>query len=165
HADFSNKADGMCLIGALGAFDADQGEHLVCWDYDLIVRFPPGCSILIPSAVVTHSNTPIQDGEERFSLIQYSTGGLFHWVNNSFQSDRSWLESATAEDVARWEAERKARCAAALKKFLRWKDVRVKNFTGRSRVEVWDSGNIADFSDLTDNESEEERPAKRTRQA
>ncbi|KAJ7343746.1 hypothetical protein DFH08DRAFT_641160, partial [Mycena albidolilacea] len=88
HADFSNKADGMCLIGALGDFDADQGGHFVCWDYDLIIRFPPGCSILIPFAVVTHSNTPIQDGEERFSLIQYSAGGLFRWVDNGFQSDR-----------------------------------------------------------------------------
>ncbi|KAJ7358347.1 hypothetical protein DFH08DRAFT_645666, partial [Mycena albidolilacea] len=152
HTDFGNKADGMCLIGTLGAFNADQGGHLVCWDYDLIVCFPPGCSILIPSAIVTHSNTPIQDGEEWFSLIQYFVGGLFCWVNNGFQSDRSWLESATAEDVVQWEAERKARCAATLKKFSHWKDVRVKNFTGISRVEVWDSGDVAEFSDLTDNE-------------
>ncbi|KAJ7861828.1 hypothetical protein B0H14DRAFT_2349798 [Mycena olivaceomarginata] len=161
HADFGNKADGMCLIGALGDFDADQGGHFVCWDYDLIIRFPPGCSILILSAVVTHSNTPIQDGEERFSLIQYSAGGLFHWVDNGFQSDRSWRESATAEAIQRREVERKARCATALKKFMLWKDVKVKNFTGRSRVEVWGSGEVAEFSDLTDDESEEERPAKR----
>ncbi|KAJ7790900.1 hypothetical protein B0H14DRAFT_2396083, partial [Mycena olivaceomarginata] len=161
HADFGNKADGMCLIGALGDFNAAQGRHLVCWDYDLIIRFPPGCSILIPSAVVTHSNTPIQDGEERFSLIQYSTGGLFRWVDNGFQSDRSWRESATAEDIQQREAERKACSAAALKKFSLWKDVKVKNFTGRSRVEVWGSSDIADFSDLTDNESEGEHPAQR----
>ncbi|KAJ7717096.1 hypothetical protein B0H14DRAFT_2412768, partial [Mycena olivaceomarginata] len=130
HADFGNKADGMCLIGALGAFNADQGGHLVCWDYDLIVRFPPGCSILIPSAVVTHSNTPIQDGEERFSLIQYSAGGLFRWVNNGFQSDCSWLESATAEDIEQREAERKARSGGALKNFSLWKDVKVKIIPG-----------------------------------
>ncbi|KAJ7791303.1 hypothetical protein B0H14DRAFT_2395735, partial [Mycena olivaceomarginata] len=68
------KPTGCALSAPLGDFNADQGGHLVCWDYDLIVRFPPGCSILIPSAVVTHSNTPIQDGEERFSLIQYSAG-------------------------------------------------------------------------------------------
>ncbi|KAF8196615.1 hypothetical protein K438DRAFT_1456498, partial [Mycena galopus ATCC 62051] len=82
HTDCANKADGMCLISALGEFDPDQGGHLVLWDYDLIIRFPPGCSILIPSAVVTHSNTPIQDGEERFSVIQYSAGSLFRWVDN-----------------------------------------------------------------------------------
>ncbi|KAJ7880771.1 hypothetical protein B0H14DRAFT_3434322 [Mycena olivaceomarginata] len=142
---------------------ADFGGHLVCWDYELIIRFPPGCSILIPSAVVTHSNIPIQDGEEHFSLIQYSAGGLFRWVKNGFQSDCSWLESATAADVEQREAERKARSAAALKKFSLWKDVKVKNYTGRSRVEVWDSGDVADFSDLTDDESEAERPAKRAR--
>jgi hypothetical protein len=151
----------MCLIGALSGFNANQDGHLMCWDYDLIIRFPPGCSILIPSTVVTHSNTPIQDGEERFSLIQYSAGGLFCWVNNSFQLDHSWWESATAADIQRQEAERKARSAAALKKFSLWKDVKVKNFTRRSRVEVWGSSDIADFSALTDNESEGEHPAKR----
>ncbi|KAJ7302496.1 hypothetical protein DFH08DRAFT_722948 [Mycena albidolilacea] len=163
HTDAGNKADGMCLIGALGNFDADKGGHLVCWDYDLIIRFPPGCSILIPSAVVTHSNTVIQEGEERFSLIQYSTGGLFRWVANSFQSDRSWLTSASTEDLVRREEERKARCADALKKFTLWKDVKVKNFSGRARVEVWDSGDVADFSDLMDAESEGEHPTKRIR--
>ncbi|KAJ7742103.1 hypothetical protein B0H14DRAFT_2407171, partial [Mycena olivaceomarginata] len=93
------KAEGMCLIGALGAFNTDRGGHLVCWDYDLIVHFPLGCSILIPSTVVTHSNTPIQDGEQHFSLIQYSAGGHFRWVKSGFQSDCSWLESATATDI------------------------------------------------------------------
>ncbi|KAJ7881317.1 hypothetical protein B0H14DRAFT_2182725, partial [Mycena olivaceomarginata] len=61
HADFGNKADGMCLIGALGDFNADQGRHLMCRDYNL--RFPPGSSILIQSTVITYSNTPIQDGD------------------------------------------------------------------------------------------------------
>ncbi|KAJ7801389.1 hypothetical protein B0H14DRAFT_2386466, partial [Mycena olivaceomarginata] len=76
HADGGNKANGMCFISALGRFDADRGGHLVCWDYDLIIHFPAGCSALILSAVVTHSNTPIQDNEERYSLIQYSAGLL-----------------------------------------------------------------------------------------
>ncbi|KAJ7708552.1 hypothetical protein B0H14DRAFT_2228716, partial [Mycena olivaceomarginata] len=129
HADFSNKVDGMCLISVLGDFDPTQGGHLVCWDccpyrdYDLIIRFPPGCSILIPSAVVTHSNTPIQAGEEHFSIIQYSAGGLFSWVDNSFKSDRAWLASATAHDIEQREEQRWARCTAALKKFSLWKDI------------------------------------------
>ncbi|KAJ7789646.1 hypothetical protein B0H14DRAFT_2397268, partial [Mycena olivaceomarginata] len=147
HVDGGNKADGMCLISALGNFNPDHGGHLVCWDYDLIIRFPPGCSILIPSAVVTHSNTPIQDGEERFSLIQYSAGGLFRWIANGFCSDLDWQASAASEDLARREEERQTRCATALKKFTRWKDAKVKNFSGRGRVEVWDEGDVADFSD------------------
>jgi hypothetical protein len=165
HTDTGNKADGMCLISALGDFNPAQGGHLVCWDYDLIIRFPPGCSILIPSAVVTHSNTPIQAGEERFSIIRYSAGGLFRWVDNGFKSDRAWLASATAKDVERREEKRRARCAAALKKFSLWKDVKVKNYSGRGRVEVWDAGDIADFSDLTEDESEPERPPAKKRRA
>jgi hypothetical protein len=100
----------MCLIGALGRFDTDQGGHLVCWDYNLIIRFPAGCSALIPSAVVTHSNTPIQDAEERYSLIQYSAGSLFCWVANGYQSDLHWYGSATPEDIVQWEEDHKARC-------------------------------------------------------
>ncbi|KAF7324229.1 hypothetical protein MSAN_02531900 [Mycena sanguinolenta] len=162
HTDGNNKADGLCLISALGSFNPDLGGHLVLWDYNMMVRFPPGCSVLIPSAVVTHSNTPIFAGEERFSLIQYSAGALFRWVANGHQSDLDWYASATAEDLIRREEARKTRCATALKKFSRWKDIKVKNFTGRARVEVWDEGDVADFSDLTDVESEgEEPPTKR----
>ncbi|KAJ7805530.1 hypothetical protein B0H14DRAFT_2382758, partial [Mycena olivaceomarginata] len=86
HTDGANKADGMCLIGALGSFDTDKGGHIICWDYDLIIRFPAGCSVLIPSAIVTHSNTPIQEGKECYSIIQYSAGVLFRWVANGFQT-------------------------------------------------------------------------------
>ncbi|KAJ7797700.1 hypothetical protein B0H14DRAFT_2618679 [Mycena olivaceomarginata] len=100
HLDGRNKADGMCLIGALGDFNADKGAHLVLWDYGLMIRFPAGCSSMIPSA----------EGEERYSLIQYSAGGLFRWVANGFRSDRSWLSSATEEDLEQREEERKARC-------------------------------------------------------
>ncbi|KAJ7694501.1 hypothetical protein B0H14DRAFT_2419133, partial [Mycena olivaceomarginata] len=116
HVGGRNKAEGMCLIGALGDFNPDHGRHLVCWDYDLIICFPPGRSILIPSAVVTHSNTPIQDGEECFSLIQYSTGGLFCWIANGFCSDLDWQASATSEDLVRREEERQMRCATAFDK-------------------------------------------------
>ncbi|KAF8208556.1 hypothetical protein K438DRAFT_1442436, partial [Mycena galopus ATCC 62051] len=122
HTNGANKADGMCLIGALGNFDPDKGGHIVLWDYDLIIRSPPGCSTLIPSAVVTHSNTPIQEGEERFSLIQHSAGALFRWIANGFRSDLEWFASATPKDVAQREEERKGWWATALKKFSRWKD-------------------------------------------
>jgi hypothetical protein len=53
---------------------------------------------------------------------------------------------------------RRTRCTTALKKFSQWKDLKVKNFSGRSRVEVWDAGDITDFSDLTEEESEAEAP-------
>jgi hypothetical protein len=67
--------------------------------------------------VVTHLNTPIQDGEERFSLIQYSARGLFRWIANSFCSDLDWQASATSEDLAHREEERQMCCVTALTKF------------------------------------------------
>ncbi|KAJ7369101.1 hypothetical protein DFH08DRAFT_677844, partial [Mycena albidolilacea] len=166
HTDFGNKADGMYLIGELGCFDPNEGGHLILWDYDLIVCFPPGCSILIPSAVVTHSNTPIQDGEEHFSLIQYSAGAPSHWVANRFQTDLSWRAFATAKDLAKQEEERKVCCAGAMKKFSRWKDIKVKNYSGKARLDVWHTGEVEDFSDYTEDKSKEERhPAKKVRLA
>ncbi|KAJ7815300.1 hypothetical protein B0H14DRAFT_3476254 [Mycena olivaceomarginata] len=67
--DGANKADGMCLVGALGPLTPTRAGTLVCWDYDLIIRVPRRLQHSIPSAVVTHSNTPIQAGEEHYSII------------------------------------------------------------------------------------------------
>ncbi|KAJ7612132.1 hypothetical protein FB45DRAFT_760139 [Roridomyces roridus] len=156
HADHGNKADGMCCITVLGEFDPDQGGHLVLWDYDLIVCFPPGCAILIPSAVVTHSNTPIQDGEERFSLIQYTAGGLFRWAENGYKTDLAWKAGASAEDHAARERARQARWQKALNNFSRWKDIKVGNYTGRVRAEVYAQAEAGGMSDLTDNEESED---------
>ncbi|KAJ7897982.1 hypothetical protein B0H14DRAFT_2557495 [Mycena olivaceomarginata] len=66
-----------------------------------------------------HSNTPIQDDEERYSLIQYSASSLFCW------------------------------------------DLKVKNFSGRSWVEVWDEGDVADFSNLAEKSEGEQPPPKK----
>jgi hypothetical protein len=70
-----------------------------------------------------------------------------------------------ADDVAAWEADCRMCCTTALKKFSWWKDLKVKNFSGRNRVEVWDEGDITDFSDLTEEESEAEAlpPKKKAR--
>ncbi|THU84434.1 hypothetical protein K435DRAFT_624512, partial [Dendrothele bispora CBS 962.96] len=84
HRDSANLAFGWCAITAFGWFDPDKGGHLILRDLGLMVRFPPGSTILIPSALITHSNTPIQKGETRYSFVQYSAAGLFHWVYNRF---------------------------------------------------------------------------------
>ncbi|KAF9044681.1 hypothetical protein BDP27DRAFT_1141447, partial [Rhodocollybia butyracea] len=88
HTDCHNLAFRWCAITALGNFDPDCGGHMILWDLGLVICFPPGSTILIPSALLTHSNVPIQPGEEFYSIIQYSSSGLFRWVYNSFQSDK-----------------------------------------------------------------------------
>ncbi|KAF7346241.1 hypothetical protein MSAN_01851100 [Mycena sanguinolenta] len=84
HRDFANLSFGMCAITALGDFDYRKGGHLILWDCRLILEFPPGCTILIPSAILYHSNIPVAAGEWRYSFTQYTAGGIFRWVRHGF---------------------------------------------------------------------------------
>ncbi|KAJ3722344.1 hypothetical protein C8R42DRAFT_546030, partial [Lentinula raphanica] len=88
HMDADNGAGGWCTDTPAGNYDPDRGGHLVLWDMGLIIRFPPGSSILFPSALITHSTLPIQEDETRYAFIQYSSGGLFRWRRNGFRSDK-----------------------------------------------------------------------------
>ncbi|KAF8142233.1 hypothetical protein K438DRAFT_1911284 [Mycena galopus ATCC 62051] len=80
HLDFNNLAWGWCTITALSNFDPDKGGHLILWDLKLIIHFLPGCTILIPSALLRHSNTSIQALEKIFSFTPYTTAGIFREV-------------------------------------------------------------------------------------
>ncbi|KAJ7855147.1 hypothetical protein B0H14DRAFT_2353332 [Mycena olivaceomarginata] len=104
HLDFGNLAWGWCAITALGSFDPDLGGHLVLWDLKLVIRFPPGATILIPSAIIRHSNVPVAPHEHRYSFTQYTAGGLFRWIRNGFQMDEAFeLHATAAEKAARAE--------------------------------------------------------------
>ena len=102
HRDYGNLAWGWCSITALGDFDPDVGGHLVLWESGLILRFPPGSTILIPSSIVTHSNTAIKPEEVRHSLVLYSAAGLFQWVYNDFRTDAQ-ADNASNE----WEKQKR----------------------------------------------------------
>jgi hypothetical protein len=98
HRDFANLSWGWCAITALGDFNADEGGHLVLWDLKLAIRFPRGSCIIIPSAMVRHSNASIGEMEKRYSIAQYSAAGLFRWVDNGFMKDDEWLAKASKEE-------------------------------------------------------------------
>ncbi|KAF8139523.1 hypothetical protein K438DRAFT_1785611 [Mycena galopus ATCC 62051] len=111
HVDGLNLAWGWCSITALGNFDADYGGHLVLWDLKLVIRFPAGSTILLPSATLRHSNVGIAEEETRYSFTQFSAAGLFRWVDNGFKSDLTVNEEiASTNDLvtaaARIEARR-----------------------------------------------------------
>ncbi|KAL0066838.1 hypothetical protein AAF712_006033 [Marasmius tenuissimus] len=82
HRDVQNLPHGWCAVTAMGNYDYRRGGHLVLWDLKLIIQFPPGCTILLPSATLLHSNIPVQQGETRTSYTQYSAGALFRWTNH-----------------------------------------------------------------------------------
>ncbi|KAJ7936819.1 hypothetical protein B0H13DRAFT_2303135 [Mycena leptocephala] len=93
------------------------------WDLNLIIRFPPGSTILIPSALLRHSNIAIQQGETRYSFTQYTAGGLFRWVYNGNRADKTFYENATPEQVQQREASRAERWEKGLKMFMVWNPV------------------------------------------
>src|SRR6202023_2093145 len=99
HRDKLNKLTGWCAITALGNdFDESLGGHLVLWDLKLVIRFPPGATILILSALLYHSNTSLPDGQRRYSLTQYTSGDLLRWVANGFMNDNKFEEMVTAAE-------------------------------------------------------------------
>ncbi|KAJ7642974.1 hypothetical protein DFH06DRAFT_999373 [Mycena polygramma] len=110
HRDVLNLAFGWCAVQALGRFNPKKGGHLVLWDLKLVIEFPPGALILLPSATVAHSNVPVQDDEERVSFTQFSAGGIFRYVDNGCQTVSELAQNNPAEyerlmaaKAGRWE--------------------------------------------------------------
>ncbi|RDB18124.1 hypothetical protein Hypma_000435 [Hypsizygus marmoreus] len=93
HTDHGNVAYGLCALTALGDYDPKFGGHLILFDLGLVIEFPPGSTILLPSSVLRHGNCRIQDGETRRSISQYCAGGLFRWVRYGFKGDKDISKS------------------------------------------------------------------------
>ncbi|KAI1784620.1 hypothetical protein LXA43DRAFT_976615 [Ganoderma leucocontextum] len=112
HTDHLNVPNGWCTITAIGKFDSARGGHLILWNLKLVIEFPTGSTILIPSALLKHSNTHLHDPENEFqySFVQYSAGGLFQW-----SAGRHFLQTGKE----RWER--------GMKVFSKW----AKLFPGR----------------------------------
>ncbi|KAJ7266114.1 hypothetical protein C8J57DRAFT_1511056 [Mycena rebaudengoi] len=111
HRDFANLVFGWCAITALGKFDWKKGGHLILWDCKLILEFPPGTTILIPSAAIFHSNIPIGLHEKRYSFTQYTAGALFRWITHGFQSEQEYRDSLSPEELEREKEESRAAVA------------------------------------------------------
>ncbi|KDR72064.1 hypothetical protein GALMADRAFT_41409, partial [Galerina marginata CBS 339.88] len=94
HTDAANVPYGICAITALGRFNPQLGGHLVLFDLKLVVEFPPGSTVLIPSSVFRHGNTLIVgEGSYHMSFTQYCAGGLFRWVRYEFQTAKKLVGS------------------------------------------------------------------------
>lgn len=100
HRDYHNIIFGMCAIHALGNYDYTKGGHLILWDWKLIIEFPPGTTILIPSSAVAHGNTPVNNPgkETRKSFTQYVPGGLVRWWRYGFRTE----DQLKAHSYAEW---------------------------------------------------------------
>ncbi|KAI0359019.1 hypothetical protein OH77DRAFT_1128116 [Trametes cingulata] len=107
HRDHLNLAWGMCAITAFGDYDPVERGHFVMWEFRKIIEFPPTSTIFIMSGLLGHSNTAIAEHEHRYSLTQYSAGGLFRWAEAGFKPvnslSRSDAEQMRQNGSDRWE--------------------------------------------------------------
>ncbi|KAK0449373.1 hypothetical protein EV421DRAFT_1889159 [Armillaria borealis] len=124
HTDFLNLVQGMCAIWALGNFDEKKGSHLVLWDLKLIIEFPAGSCILLPSVLLKHSNLPIHKGESRCSFVMYSVAGLFRWVENGMWSNVDILTNGGEDARKAWMDQRAALPAHNVPSFPLWEELK-----------------------------------------
>ena len=117
HRDHANLPFGWCAITALGNYDYKKGGHLVLWDFGLVIGFPPGSTIFVPSASLDHSITTIQKGERRYSFTQYTAGGTFRWVDYGFRKADEYFASLSEEKQQALAEEGRDRLAFGLSLF------------------------------------------------
>ncbi|PSR78855.1 hypothetical protein PHLCEN_2v7269, partial [Hermanssonia centrifuga] len=84
-------------------FDPKLSDHFILWELKLLIDFPAASIIIIPSTF-SHGNVGLQAGETRYSLIQYSAGGLFHWVKYGFRKWEKFKKDDPKKTRAEWSA-------------------------------------------------------------
>ncbi len=94
-----NLATGWCGVIALGNYNPKTGGHLVLWDLRLVIEFPPGAVIFIPSSILRHSNVQVAPHETRMSFTQYTAGGLFRWEDCGFCSQKDFEAAGQGHDI------------------------------------------------------------------
>lgn len=113
HTDPLNASWSRCIIGATGNYDHTRSALLVLKELKVIMEIAPGDIVFIPSALLTHGNTAVMEGETRRSLTFYTAGALFRWVdadgrmlNQLSEVERSEFEQKRREEMKRRFCER-----------------------------------------------------------
>ncbi|KAE9403703.1 hypothetical protein BT96DRAFT_814613 [Gymnopus androsaceus JB14] len=103
HADYWNLVFLMCAVVCMGHFDHTRSVHFIAWSLGLVFEFPSGSAMYIPSACVTHSNTPLAPHEHRSSMAFFVPAGLVQWYHNGFCSDKDFCEHASPKQLGDWK--------------------------------------------------------------
>jgi hypothetical protein len=114
HKDHANLPYGWCAVTPFGDFDHEQGGHLILWELGLVLEFPPGSTLLLPSACISHSNVDINQGEKRYSFTQYTAGSIFRWVDHGFQLEDSFWSSLNSDEKVEELAKMESRLSSGL---------------------------------------------------
>jgi hypothetical protein len=98
HLDMMDAPDGQCAVSAFGNFDHRISGHMIIWDLKLILEFPPGYTILLPSGLFIHSNSALcGKDDKRYSITSYTGGALFRYRDHGFQYKNEASNKVIAE--------------------------------------------------------------------
>ena len=86
HRDVRNLAGGVCMVAVLGNFDCRTSGHFIMHEPKVVIEVAPGDVFFMPSSAITHSNSSLRDGEQRMSIVQYTSGFLFRALWQNFKS-------------------------------------------------------------------------------
>ncbi|KAI4517041.1 hypothetical protein K525DRAFT_211793, partial [Schizophyllum commune Loenen D] len=150
HRDFANIPWGWCPITALGRYNPRRGGHLIIWELKLVIEFPPGATIIIPSSVLTHSNVAVGRNERRFSVTQYTAGGLIRWVDQGYQSKEAFMAKLGTQERLQQAAKATKRYREGLAMYSTLSELRA--LAARDGA-ANDSSELSDLTDLEDSDS------------
>lgn len=127
HRDAGNLVWGLCIDFILGKFDFRAGGHLILHEPRLILELRPGRGVIFPSACITHETIPIAATEIRRGATAYSSGGLWRFIAQGYQTQGAWQRTNP-------EAEREH----AAKGAERWREGLAKFLTLSELEEFWE---------------------------
>jgi hypothetical protein len=133
HVDSTNVPYGLCAIFACGNYDATRGGHLILFNLKMVVEFPPGSTILVPSGTIRHGNVAIQPNETRQSFTQYCPGGLLRWVAYGFRCMNK-APAALKKKLEDSHDERRKRALSLFSKLHELQNDRAQAFSLKSSV-------------------------------
>ncbi|KAE9390550.1 hypothetical protein BT96DRAFT_833308 [Gymnopus androsaceus JB14] len=102
HEDFWNLVFFMCAVASFGPFDHTCGGHIIAWSLGLVLEFPSGMAMYLPSACMPHSNTPVASHKWRLSMAFFVPAGLVRWFHNRFCLDKDFKDHASAQQLRAW---------------------------------------------------------------
>ncbi|KAJ7164859.1 hypothetical protein C8R43DRAFT_850218, partial [Mycena crocata] len=105
----NDLACGWASFLALGDYDWHGGGHLILWDFNLVIEFRPGETLLFPRALVRYSFVPVANTETQYTLIQFTPAPVFSIGKNLGRSDISFARDSTEAEHAMREEWRQRR--------------------------------------------------------
>ena len=94
HDVHPNGSAGWVALFAGGDFDPTTGGHLYLPQVQLVIEFPPGATILIPSTLV-YGIIPVPEGQTRYTFSQYIPIDVVRYIDNGYRTHK---EGATTQD-------------------------------------------------------------------